>query len=139
MNYKVNWATKLDYDTVLKNIVMVVYFDNEAIRLFNDNREIKGYRIVPMNDRKTTVNNGYPWYKGAFGNCLTYLNSKRTDTLYLLDNKAKDSVNKAIGKRNFCNMTDDERYELYVTMKTQLEKYALSIISREENVNAKAG
>lgn len=122
MNYKVNCATKLDYDTVLENVTAVVFFDTQINR----------YSVINMTDRKKTDDNGYPWYKGAFGNCIIYLNSKRTDTLYLLDNKAVDKINKVVGKRSYDNITDDEIVALYDMIRTQLEKYALSIVSREE-------
>jgi DNA-binding protein Fis len=67
------------------------------------------------------------------------LNGKRTNTLYLLDNKAVDKINKVVEKRSYNNITDDEVVELYDMIRTQLEKHALSIINREENVNTKAG
>ena len=131
MNYKINWATSksLDYDTVLENVTAVVFFD----------KEINRYAVVNMIDRKKTDDNGYPWYKGAFGNCIIYLNSQRTDILYLLGNKAVEKVNKAVGKRNYTNIDDDEVIELYEMIEEQLETHALSTISREENANAKAG
>ena len=131
MNYKINWATKLDYDTVLENIVLVVYFDKET----------NIYSTVGMSDRETTVNDGSPWYTGAFGNCLICLNSKRTDTLYLLDREAINNVNRIIGKikYNKSTITDDERNEIFKIIRTQLEEYAVTTICREENINAKAG
>lgn len=82
MEYKVNYSTKLDYDSVLKDIVAVIYYKD-------------GYyypTVADMSNREITTDNGYPWYKGVFGNCLIALNSKLTDTLYLLDKKAMDKI-----------------------------------------------
>lgn len=82
MDYKVNYSTKLDYDSVLKDIVAVVYYKDGHYYS----------TVADMSNREITTDNGYPWYKGAFGNCLIALNSKLTDTLYLLDKKAMDKI-----------------------------------------------
>lgn len=81
MEICVDRHTKLDYAEVLDDIAMVI--------CKMDDRE--NFSRIDLRDRTSVCNNNYPWYKGAFGNCLIYLNSGRTDLLYLIPYMALDN------------------------------------------------
>lgn len=105
MNIKINRETKLDYDKILDGIVTVVCNGQNGKR-----------RVYDLRDRESFDDNGYPRFKGCFGNSLIYLNAKFTDKLYLMD---IDSF------RTYCTMVV-KGYE------TNLEMYATHTIERKE-------
>lgn len=79
--------------------------------------------LTDIRDKTKTTDSGkYPWYKGAFGNCLISLKySKVTDKLYLLS----EDNGKKMYSEGFIYKDMIERIEL-------LEKYADKIITRED-------
>ena len=58
---------KLDYNSVLEKIVAVYRWKEKRIEkgVYN-----KCLVCADLYDRKSVCNDNYPWYKGAFGNCL---------------------------------------------------------------------
>lgn len=84
--------------------------------------------MLDIRDKALTDYHGYPWYKGAFGNCLIALeNTKITDKLYLLTRSSRQKImSKGFGRTN---KSAEEILEKRVAL---LEKYANKIITRED-------
>ena len=105
---------KLDYNSVLEKIVAVYRWKEKRIE--------KGvYKkclvCTDLHDRKSVCNDNYPWYKGAFGNCLIDLKAGFTDKLYLIDEKSC----REIRYQEFVNhITDDKLEELLIKKSTMI-------------------
>ena len=105
---------RLDYDSILENVV--------AVYRWKERRIEKGiYKkclvCVDLHDRKSVCNDNYPWYKGAFGNCLIGLETGFTDKLYLIDEKSC----REIRYQEFVNhITDDKLEELLIKKSTMI-------------------
>lgn len=112
MNIKVNRETKLDYDKILDGIVWIFYIANT-----DDEWKIR-QRCADLRDRQEVDDNGYPIYKGRFGNALIALRyGKFTNKLYLMSKEGFD----VFRDRDIRGITEE-----------QLEKYAMHTIEREE-------
>lgn len=107
---------RLDYDSILENVVAVYHWKERRIE--------KGvYKkclvCVDLHDRKSVCNDNYPWYKGAFGNCLIGLETGFTDKLYLLNEKSYQEIR----YQEFVNhITDNELEKLLMKKSTMIIK-----------------
>ena len=115
-----------DYDSLLENVCAVIYFRNDALN--------EKMCYADMSDRKKMDGHGYPWYKGAFGNCLIKLNnSKITDALYLLTNDEKEKI-----INEYCLFAENNNFSIeegIAEHRLLLEKYCKKILRREDDIN----
>lgn len=94
----------------LKGISFVFYYNKNTDKI----------HCVDMSDKTITDGHGNPWFEGAYGNCLIFLqHQKCTDKLYLVSkNRIKD-----IYDAGFYYANNERRIEI-------LEKFAKRTVER---------
>lgn len=98
----------------LEGIDLIIYYSNARNK----------WCATGMSDKEQKDDHGYPWYEGAYGNCLIALNNQKiTDKLYLYDTEAAKKVYSCLFTAARY-ITNNERKEIF-------EKYATRIIERK--------